>query len=190
MERTPEGIRRTVQEAFRNCPKFIQRRVPTQPLTASAGVARAPRTSSALDSPQIELIRRADTLFIASAHPDRGADASHRGGRPGFVEVSNDGAKLAFPDYTGNRMFQTLGNIAVNPRAGLLLVDWERGTTLQLTGEARIVWDGSVVASRPGAERRLEFEIDAVLERLQAVPDGWKLIERHRINPAVKAAIT
>jgi hypothetical protein len=57
--------------------------------------------------------------------------------------------RLAFPDYSGNRMFQTLGNLAVNPRAGLLFVDWETGSTLQLTGRAQIIWD-LLVLSSPG----------------------------------------
>jgi uncharacterized protein len=120
-------------------------------------------------------VARADTFFIASAHPERGADASHRGGRPGFVQVAPDGRSLRFPDYTGNRMFKTLGNLTVEPRAGLLFVDWESGATLQLTGRADVVWDDT--------ERRVEFAIDEVRERVRAMPARWHLIEPSRLNP-------
>ena len=100
----------------------------------------------------------------------RGADASHRGGRPGFAEVAYGGRQLTFPDYRGNRMFQTLGNLTINPRAGLLFVDWETGSTLQLTGRAQIVWDAQAVAPRPGAERLVEVTVGAVREHQRALP--------------------
>jgi uncharacterized protein len=183
VKRTAEGIVLTVEEAFGNCPKFIQRRVPTEPLPASD--APAHRESPALDARQSTLVCRADTFFIASAHPERGADASHRGGSPGFVEVSGGGRRVTIPDYSGNRMFQTLGNLTVNPRSGLLFLDWESGTALQLTGKARIVWDQKASASRPGAERLLEFTVDSVHEHEQVMPARWRLIERSRLNPPV-----
>ncbi len=182
-QRTSEGVVLTVAEAFGNCPKFIQRRLPVGQLIGSAPPWH--RESAALDARQAALVRCADTFFIASAHPERGADASHRGGRPGFVEVADGGRRLTFPDYSGNRMFQTLGNLTVDPHAGLLFVDWETGTTLQLTGRAQIVWDAQAVRSRPGAERLVEVTVDAVHEHERAMPARWNLIEPYRRNPPV-----
>jgi uncharacterized protein len=72
-------------------------------------------------------------------------------------------------------MFKTLGNLTVEPRAGLLFVDWESGATLQLTGRADVVWDDT--------ERRVEFAIDEVRERVRAMPARWHLIEPSRLNP-------
>lgn len=183
-QRTAEGILVTVEEAFGNCPKFIQRRLPANALPAPPPPAH--RQGVTLDPRQVALVRRADTFFIASAHREGGADASHRGGRPGFVEVCSDGRRLIFPDYAGNRMFQTLGNLAVNPRSGLLFLDWDSGTALQLAGEARIVWDQGAVASRPGAERLVEFTIDSVHEYEHAMPARWRLIEPSRLNPPLR----
>jgi uncharacterized protein len=77
-----------------------------------------------------------DTFFVASANPQANLDASHRGGNPSFVKV--DGDALRIPDYPGNSMFNTLRNLAVHPRAGLLFVDFTSGDTLQLTGTAKI----------------------------------------------------
>jgi len=181
--RTGEGILLTVAEAFGNCPKFIQRRIPARQLTETAPASHS--ESAALDARQAALVRRADTFFIASAHPQRGADASHRGGRPGFAEVSDGGRRLTFPDYSGNRMFQTLGNLTVNPRAGLLFVDWDTGNTLQLSGRAQIVWDAQALRSRPGAERLVEITVDVVHEHERAMPAYWNLIEPYRRNPPV-----
>lgn len=141
--------------------------------------------AAGLVSGQAELIRAADTFFIASAHPERGADASRRGGRPGFVEISPGAGTLRFPDYSGNRMFQTLGNIAVDPRVGLLFIDWVHGTSLQLTGRARILWAPDEVSARPGAERLVDVQIDAVHERRRAMPARWSLIEPSRLNPPI-----
>ena len=179
-QRVSDGILLTVAEAYANCPKYIQRRQPTERLTVSA--ASAHHESTMLDARHAALVRGADTFFIASAHPLRGADASHRGGRPGFVRVSGR-RQLIFPDYSGNRMFQTLGNLTVNPRIGLLFVDWETGSTLQLTGQAKISWDEAAVRAWPGAERLVEVRLDAVREHDRAIPDRWTMVEPHPRNP-------
>jgi predicted pyridoxine 5'-phosphate oxidase superfamily flavin-nucleotide-binding protein len=184
-ERTPDGIVLTVEEAFGNCPKFIQRRLPTGPLEPAR--VSGHKFGHELDPEQVRSVSRADTFFIASAHHERGADASHRGGRPGFVEVSGDGRELVFPDYAGNRMFQTLGNLTADPRAGLLFLDWESGAALQLTGRAEIVWDRSEVAAWPGAERLVRIGVEAVHERAGAMPACWELIEPSRLNPPTRS---
>src|SRR5216683_1623326 len=185
-ERTPDGILVEVTEVFGNCRKFIQRRLPGHGLDPPRRPQRP--TGTGLDAYQAALIRRADTFFIASSHPQRGADVSHRGGRPGFVEISGGAGTLRFPDYPGNRMFQTLGNIAVDPRVGLLFIDWQTGSAVQLTGRARIVWDKGEVADWPGAERLVEVAIDAVCEQERALPARWDLIEASRVNPPLRAS--
>lgn len=81
-----------------------------------------------------------DTFFIATAHPTAGADASHRGGPRGFVTV--DGSRYSWPDFAGNNMFNTLGNLTVSPRCGLLFADFETGAMTQVRGRATIEWEG------------------------------------------------
>jgi uncharacterized membrane protein len=76
-------------------------------------------------------------------------------------------------------------NLTVNPRAGLLFVDWETGSTLQLTGRAQIIWDAQALRSRPGAERLVEVKLDAVRQHERALPAHWNLIESYRRNPSV-----
>jgi predicted pyridoxine 5'-phosphate oxidase superfamily flavin-nucleotide-binding protein len=180
-KRASDGILVDVEEAFGNCPKFIQRRVPPEQLEIAPPLGG--RSGTFLDAAQAEIVGRADTFFIASVHAQRGADASHRGGRPGFVRVAPGGSKLRFPDYSGNRMFQTLGNIALDPRVGLLFPDWETGSVLELTGRAHVVWDEAQIAAWPGAERLIDVAIDAVKQHERAIPARWKLIEPSPLNP-------
>ena len=161
---TSDGVVVTVTEAFGNCTKYIRRRVPVGPAASTRDVSQT--TAARLDARGRELVAAADTFFIASAHPRRGADASHRGGPPGFVEVAADGTRLAFPDFAGNRMFQTLGNLTVDPRAGLLFVDWESGSTLEVSGRAAVAWDGT--------DRTVEFDVEAVRERPGALGARWE----------------
>lgn len=144
-------------EVYSNCPQYIHPREHA-PLEPVAPRPQPPRVT--LTPAQTEWIGGADTFFIASFHAERGADASHRGGAPGFVRVL-DPRTLLFPDYSGNRMFNTLGNLAANPACGLLFVDFEHGHTLQLSGTAEILWDPAGFAD---AERAVRFQAERVME--------------------------
>lgn len=160
--RDATGFSVTARQSFGNCPKYITPR-DWQP-TPAAGPAR---TSDHLDRAAKALVRAADTFYIASHAADPsagGTDVSHRGGPPGFVSV-DDAGTLSWPDYSGNFLFNTLGNLVVDARAGLLFVDFATGARLQLTGRAEIVWSGPEVDARPGAERLLRFHIAEVVAR-------------------------
>ena len=175
------GMIIAVRQAYANCPKYIQARewenAPEVPLTPPPQLRGEKLTES-----QQEWIMRADTFFIATAHPEAGADASHRGGALGFVRVTDD-TTLVFPDYSGNNMFNTLGNLAVEPRAGLLFVDFTAGDTLQITGEAQVLWDADQATAFAGARRVVEFKIAAVIQTPQAVPLRWRFLEASPFNP-------
>jgi uncharacterized protein len=151
-------------QVYGNCPQYIQARA----VSGDREVASAPaRVGQTLEPQQRVSIERADTLFIATAHPEAGNDASHRGGRPGFVCVENE-KSLLFPDYRGNNMFNTIGNIELNPQTGLLFPDFESGSALQLSGNARVLWDDPRMKQFDGAERLVEFEIERVIELPEA----------------------
>jgi predicted pyridoxine 5'-phosphate oxidase superfamily flavin-nucleotide-binding protein len=157
----PNVIEMSIQEAYGNCPRHIRQR----------SVDHAPRPGtvtgtwrSALTSAQQEWIRHADTLFIGTDHPEFGADASHRAGPPGFVDVP-DIRHLVIPDYAGNNMFNTLGNIAVHPSVGLLFWDVLRGRTLQITGNAAIDDDPPAAT---GVARQLHVRISSIVESAPA----------------------
>jgi hypothetical protein len=103
------------------------------------------------------------TFFLGTAHPERGADASHRGGAPGFVRV--EGNQLWWPDYPGNNLFNSFGNLAVNPEAALLFIDFGTGAVLHLSGTASIEWDP---VGAPGDDGRTGRRARFDLQRLVA----------------------
>jgi hypothetical protein len=142
-----------VDEAYPNCPKYVQRRHVRRLASVGSFDAGDAQHGVALDPERTALIRRADTFFVATAHPSRGTDASHRGGSPGFVKVLDE-ATLRIPDYRGNSMFNTLGNLAVNPAAGLVFPDFENRRVLQLTGTAEILWDQADADGESGGTGR------------------------------------
>jgi predicted pyridoxine 5'-phosphate oxidase superfamily flavin-nucleotide-binding protein len=157
------GLEVTTREVYANCPKYIH---PRAVETAADGEARDPVAwrGAELTGSQMALLRATDTLFLASRHPTAGADVSHRGGIRGFLDVpARD--RIVIPDYSGNMMFNTLGNLTADPRAGLLVVDWASGALLQLTGRAIVNWESAAIAAFAGAQRLVEFTIDAVVER-------------------------
>lgn len=102
----------------------------------------------------------------------RGVDVSHRGGKPGFVRI-DDAQTLTVPDFVGNFFFNTIGNLQVNPRAGLLFIDFTRGDLLYLAVEAEIIWDGEAVRAFAGAERLLRFRIREALRVEGSLPLRW-----------------
>ena len=140
-----EGLLLEVQQSFGNCPKYIRSRA-LQPAPAAPS---ATIPFEGLDADAAALVASSETLFVASAGGGT-VDISHRGGPAGFVQVRGD--TLLVPDYPGNRYFNTLGNLLLEPRCAMVLVDFDSGDMLQLQGEAQILWDqapaGDALAQR------------------------------------------
>jgi predicted pyridoxine 5'-phosphate oxidase superfamily flavin-nucleotide-binding protein len=176
LEKMDGAILIHVDQAYSNCPKYIQLREPGREVTGTR--PRLVGRSSSLLPRQIDWIRRADTFFIATLVPGEGADASHRGGMPGFVKVEN--GELVWPDYPGNAMFNSLGNIVKHPRAGILVPDFATGSTLQLTGRAAI---------ESSDDLRVRFTPEEVIEIEDVLPQRLRLVEYSPFNPPVSGAI-
>jgi uncharacterized protein len=176
-----EYIKLQIEQAFFNCPKYIQVRHIEKAVTDSLAKPEAFIKDTLSEKNQL-WITQADTFFIASYHPEKGADASHRGGFPGFVRLLNS-HKLVFPDYSGNNMFQTFGNLIVNSNAGLLFIDFAQGHTLQLSGKAKVIWDVERLNEFAGAQRLVEFDIEQVLESKNATSLCWRFGEYSPVNP-------
>ena len=127
----------TVVESYPNCPKYVAQR--TLIWSADAPAAFFEKGES-LTAEQRETITTTDVFLIATQHPSRGLDTSHRGGNPGFV-VSPSAGTISFADYPGNSLFNTLGNLEVDPRTGILVPDFKNGTALAMTGTASVDYD-------------------------------------------------
>jgi len=179
--RTGGEIHIDVEQVYSNCHKHIQTRAVASEAPARELEDVRIQRGRGLSDAQRDWIRRADTFAIASAHRSAGVDCSHRGGTPGFVRV--DGDRLVWPDYVGNGLFNTLGNITAYPRAGLVFVDFDSGATLQLTGSAEVDWDPEHAAAAPGAQRLVTFEVNETIETRSALPFQLQLIERSKFNP-------
>ena len=164
----------TAEEVYGNCRRYLQERI----FVGNRNPAVTDQTASigsSLSASQQQQISRADTFFIATDNPERGADVSHKGGNPGFARVIDE-RRIAFPDYNGNSMFNTLGNLTVNPHAGLLFIDFDSGRTLQLTGRASIDWNPERVRTFPGAERVIDFALEEIID----TPAGFPLVAKFR----------
>jgi predicted pyridoxine 5'-phosphate oxidase superfamily flavin-nucleotide-binding protein len=174
----PAGFSLGVTQSFGNCPRYIQGR---QAVFVDAPGRPRVDEHEQLNEADRALIEAADTLFIASnaaapadapESPSAGADVSHRGGRPGFVRVEAPDT-LVFPDFNGNALYQTLGNLHLDPRAGLLFIDFSSGDLLQLCCTASLVWDGPELRAFAGAERLLRLRVGRVRRLIDVLPLRW-----------------
>jgi hypothetical protein len=180
---SPAGIVVDVDQAYGNCPQYIQQR---ELMTSSSAPDEVGRGSS-LNADDLRLICEADTFFIGTSHPGRGVDASHRGGPPGFVRADAD--SLWWPDYHGNNMFNTLGNLAVDPSAALLFVDFSSGRAVHVTGHADVDWvEANIPGDDDGTGRRVRLAIDNVVSGT-VLPVRAARARRYPGNPRITGAI-
>ncbi|MGE8358873.1 pyridoxamine 5'-phosphate oxidase family protein [Pseudomonas sp.] len=167
-----------VEHSFGNCPQYIQQRTYTR-VPAPAGGKPSRLDFPGLDARTTEMVRNADTFFIASymEHDDgqRSVDVSHRGGRPGFIKV--EGNRLTIPDYAGNLHFNTLGNLQLKPQAGLLFVDFTTGDMLQIAGRTELILDSPMIAAFEGAERLWTLDVEQVVLRPAGASLRWDFHE-------------
>ncbi|MGH1351246.1 MAG: pyridoxamine 5'-phosphate oxidase family protein [Methyloligellaceae bacterium] len=176
---TPDGFYMSVQQTMGNCPKYIQLR---NYEFAEAGKVSEPAEAELYEANDLHvksIIEQSDTFFVATYADTTGgrtADVSHRGGKPGFVRVDSDGT-LTIPDFSGNMFFNTLGNILVSRKAGLIFPDFESGDVLQLSGEADVISEGPEIAQFKGAERIWKVIPDIVFFRRKTLPFRWQFRE-------------
>jgi predicted pyridoxine 5'-phosphate oxidase superfamily flavin-nucleotide-binding protein len=173
-EKYQHGFLINVMQAFGNCPKYIQNRTwyfDHEPAAQFTGITE---TLPTLDNEAITLIQQADTFFVASfidENNHRSVDVSHRGGKPGFVHIHNN--TLTIPDFAGNKHFNTLGNLLINPKAGLLFVDFTNGDVLQLTGSTDLLLAGKELDAFHGAERVWQLHIQKIVRRKNLLALRW-----------------
>jgi uncharacterized protein len=184
-----DGFGVHVEQSFGNCPKYIQARRPE--FVGAERPTPVAHRMEGLDAASRGIVANADTFFIATAHPSAatadsrafGVDVSHRGGKPGFVHVDEEGV-LTVPDFIGNFYFNTLGNLAVNPRCGLLFIDFELGDLLYVAARGEIVAQGPLVEAFEGAQRVLRLRPVSALRVEGVLPLRWS---EAQLSPALAA---
>lgn len=159
----PSGLHVSVQEAFFNCPKYITRRIAQPSATSNAPTQLE---GDHLLAEHLQLLSETDVLFLASAHPERGLDVSHRGGDPGFVQLLPDG-RIRIPDYIGNSLFNSLGNLLIDSRIALAIPNLKTGTILEITGTATVQWHDRDESDSTGGTHRF----------VDITPIAWRMEE-------------
>jgi uncharacterized protein len=170
----------TVDQSFGNCPQYItprqwywrqqQSESEAAQAATSPSAGPTPRRSTVLSPAHVRTVQGADTIFIATGYQGNtnddnedderlGNDASHRGGPPGFLRVLADDSNntILLPDYSGNNHYNSIGNLLLDSRMGMMIPDFASGSYLQLSGNAQVVTDRSEVdalyPAEPGTNR-------------------------------------
>ncbi len=133
-------------------------------------------TRTAFTSGDTAFIERAFLFFLATADAEGRPDVSHKGGPPGFVRVTGP-SELAFPDYDGNGMFKSLGNVTVNPNVGLLFIDFARPRRLRINGTATVSRDDPLMATTVGAQMIVRVTARAIFPNCPRYIPTMKLVE-------------
>ncbi|RYP22906.1 hypothetical protein DL767_008954 [Monosporascus sp. MG133] len=156
-----------VEESLGNCPKYLNKKdikphVPSPELISDA---------LPLPPEAVTLLEKADMFFLSSTN-GKTMDTNHRGGPPGFMRVVNNsvdaGVVLVYPEYSGNRLYQTLGNLHVNPKVGIVVPDYETSDVLYLTGETQLLVGQAAAKLMP----HTKLAVTVVVREARMVKDG------------------
>lgn len=171
IKKTSAGLLVEIAQSYFNCPKYIQARTP---VGSHDNEAHSVYGISSLNDEHRDIINKADTFFISTYAPGQGADSSHRGGHPGFVEIVND-QQIRWPDYPGNNLYNTLGNLQVDAHCGILFIDFDNNRILQMTGMAKLLTHND--------QHAVEFTLTAMNDISDATPFQWKFLNYSPYNP-------
>ncbi|KAK6441391.1 hypothetical protein LTR95_002389, partial [Oleoguttula sp. CCFEE 5521] len=174
-----------IDQSLGNCPKYFNKKHIT-PATAKPVLVTE---TLQLCQDGLDLIAKADLFFISSAQNEIDMDTNHRGGPVGFVRVlSNEasGAVLVWPEYSGNRLYQTLGNLKVNPVAGICIPDFDNGSMLYLTGTTEILIGADATKVLPRSNLAVQFKVTAARFVSEALTFRGERGEASPYNPPVR----
>ncbi|KAJ6256170.1 hypothetical protein Dda_9005 [Drechslerella dactyloides] len=204
VDKTEIGMVLAIEQTLGNCPKYMNARhldlVPVQVPTNTTDNFQVPVS---LPQEALDLISRSDMFFVASRNGFIDMDVNHRGGPPGFVRVipnepssqatAEQPTTLVWPEYSGNRLYQTLGNFQVTPLAGLTFPDFNTGDMLFLTGKVEILIGDD--AERVINRSKLAVKFTVTEARYSPASFVLRLAETERVgwspyNPAVRYLTT
>ncbi|OIW30173.1 hypothetical protein CONLIGDRAFT_702726 [Coniochaeta ligniaria NRRL 30616] len=181
-----------VQESTGNCPKYINKR------DVRAHVSSPRLLSDSLPLPQqaVDLIHKADLFFMSSTNGDS-MDTNHRGGPVGFMrlasnEIDKDGSGgvvLVYPEYSGNRLYQSLGNLYLNPKIGIAIPDFDTSDVLYLTGTAQLLLGEAATAVMPHCKLVLQIRVQEARLVADGLPFRGQLGEMSPYDPPLRALV-
>jgi len=131
----------------------------------------------------IEFIESSAMFFLATADADGWPDVSYKGGLPGFVRVVSEDT-LAFPCYDGNGMFKSMGNMLVNPKVGLLFIDFEGQNRMRVQGTASLSADDELMGRFPGAQLIVRVKAERIFPNCPRYIHQMALVEHSVYAPS------
>ena len=129
-----------------------------------------------------DFIGRMDMFFLASVSAEGNVDCSYKGGEPGFVKVLDE-RTVAFPNYDGNGMFMSAGNILTNPKVGMLFIDWENQWRMRVNGTASIDFADPLQSEWPEAMFVVRVRAEEVFPNCPRYIHKMQLVERSGFVP-------
>lgn len=173
-----------VLETLGNCPKYMNKKVIRAHLPSPELVSEAlPLPPAALS-----LIDKADMFFLTTANGDA-LDTNHRGGPAAFIRVAHNSADevvVVYPEYSGNRLYESLGNLYLNPRIGIAVPDFDTSDVLYLTGTATVLAGPEAAALIPHTKLAVRITVTAARFVKDSLPFRGVLGERSPYNPPVR----
>ena len=182
-----------VQESLGNCPKYLNKK------TIRAHLPSPRLVSSDLPLPPeaLSLIEQADMFFLSSTNGQT-MDTNHRGGPAGFIRVlsnspsenGGDGVVLVYPEYSGNRLYQSLGNLHTNPSIGIAIPDYTTSDVLYLTGTTQLLAGASAASVMPHANLAVKITVHSARLVQNSLPFRGDPGEPSPYNPPVRRLAT
>jgi len=178
-----------IEQSLGNCPKYLNKKrmilsVPRPMLSSD---------SLPLSEPALDLLAKADMFFMSASNQGFTMSTNHRGGSPGFVRVAkndNVGVVLVYPEFSGNRLYQTLGNMWTTPKVGLMFPNFDSGDALYITGTTEIVLGKAAAAILPRSELVVKVKVDAARFVLHGLAFRGEAGERSPYNPTLRYLCT
>lgn len=174
-----------IEQSLGNCPKYLN----SKRIRPSVPEPRLIHEGLNLSQEGLELLAKADMFFISSMHAHEDMDLNHRGGPQGFVRVESneeDGTVLVWPEYSGNNLYQTLGNLQTDPKAGIVIPDFESGNVLYLTGKTEVFVGKEANEKLSHSSLAVRFMVTGGKFIENGLPFRGEPTERSPYNPKVR----
>lgn len=171
-----------IEESLGNCPKYLNQYELKPALVTPKLLNEGPTLSPEARA----LIDKSDMFFLSSTSPTS-MDTNHRGGPPGFVRTISPTC-IIYPEYSGNRLYQSLGNLQLNPLIGVTFPDYETGDVLYTTGTAEILIGAAAAQLMPGTNLAVKIHLTHTLHVHRGLPFRGTLVldGRSPYNPLLR----
>jgi ferredoxin-NADP reductase/predicted pyridoxine 5'-phosphate oxidase superfamily flavin-nucleotide-binding protein len=173
-----------IEQSLGNCPKYLNQYEIRPALVTSKLISKSAELSVAAK----DLITKVDMFFLSSSTPED-MDTNHRGGPPGFVRILS-ATEIVYPEYSGNRLYQSLGNLQMNPKIGITFPDYGTGDVLYITGTAAILVGSDAASLLPGSNLAVKITVDEARYVESGLPFRGTRKDPSPYNPLVRTLAT